>query len=75
VIQRIPSQFPSSAYLLGFRKQWIFDQPFDAHPIAVAGPGWNGADVIATDEDRTETLRLLLDMVPRADDADADSTG
>jgi molybdopterin/thiamine biosynthesis adenylyltransferase/ubiquitin-protein ligase len=74
-LQRIPSQFPSSAYLLGFRRDWIFDQPFDTHPIAVAGPDWSATTVQATDEDRTEAARLLLDMVAGAGTADTDCSG
>ena len=67
VIQRIPSRFPCSAYLFGFRSEWIFGQPFDTHPIAAAGPDWSVANVQATDEDRNETVRLLLEMVASAD--------
>jgi molybdopterin/thiamine biosynthesis adenylyltransferase len=72
-LQRIPSRFPASAYLLGFRREWIFDQPFDTHPITVAGPDWSAASVQATDEDRTEAARLLLEMVAGAGTADTDS--
>lgn len=28
------SRFPNSAYLIGFQKAWIFEAPFDTHPIA-----------------------------------------
>jgi molybdopterin/thiamine biosynthesis adenylyltransferase len=70
VLQRIPSRFPTSAYLMGFRAEWIFDQPFDTHPIAVAGSDWSVANVQATDEDRNETVRLLLEMVARAGTVD-----
>jgi hypothetical protein len=72
-LQRIPSRFPNSAYLMGFRREWIFDQPFDTHPIAAAGPDWSAGNVEATDEDRTEVARLLLDMVASAATADPDS--
>jgi molybdopterin/thiamine biosynthesis adenylyltransferase/ubiquitin-protein ligase len=72
-LQQIPSRFPASAYLLGFRREWIFDQPFDTHPITVAGPDWSAAIVQATDEDRTEAARLLLEMVAGVGTADSDS--
>lgn len=70
VLQRIPSRFPTSAYLMGFREEWIFNQPFDTHPIAVAGSDWSVANVQATDEDLKETVRLFLDMVARAGTVD-----
>src|SRR5262249_33211882 len=70
-LQRIPSRFPTSAYLMGFRQEWIFDQPFDTHPIAVAGSDWSVANVQATDEDRNETVRLILEMVAGAGTANA----
>ena len=37
-----PPRFPNSAYLIGFQKAWIFEAPFDTHPIpcprAAEGP-------------------------------------
>lgn len=27
--------FPYSAYLMGFRKEWIFNEPFETHPLSV----------------------------------------
>ena len=31
------SSYPYSAYLIGFRKYWIFQCPFDTHPIDCSG--------------------------------------
>ena len=70
ILQRIPSRFPTSAYLMGFRKEWIFEQPFDTHPIVAAGSDWSVANVRATDEDQNETARLLLGMVSSVSSAD-----
>jgi molybdopterin/thiamine biosynthesis adenylyltransferase len=72
-LQRIPSRFPNSAYLLGFRKEWVFDQPFDTRPIEVAGPDWMDTRAISSDEHRNEMARILLDMVASANPANADS--
>lgn len=30
------SDYPFSAYVIGLRKEWIFEQPFDTRPISVA---------------------------------------
>lgn len=31
------SDYPHSAYVIGLRKEWLFEQPFDTHPIDVSG--------------------------------------
>lgn len=31
------SDYPHAAYLLGFRKFWVFEQPFDTRPIDCSG--------------------------------------
>ena len=43
-LQREPSDFPYAAYLIGLRKEWIFEQPFDTRPIEIAGEGWDVHD-------------------------------
>ncbi|MGG4603781.1 ThiF family adenylyltransferase [Paenalcaligenes sp. Me131] len=30
------SEYPHSAYAIGLRREWVFDQPFDTRPIGVA---------------------------------------
>jgi sulfur-carrier protein adenylyltransferase/sulfurtransferase len=32
-LQREPSDFPYAAYLIGMRKEWIFEQAFDTRPM------------------------------------------
>lgn len=62
-LQRDPSDFPYAAYLIGMRKEWIFEQPFDTRPINVIGEGWDSEDGDASSEtDRAEAVRLLLEM-------------
>jgi hypothetical protein len=38
LIGREPSMFPYSVYVIGLTKSWIFDQPFETHPINVGRP-------------------------------------
>jgi hypothetical protein len=39
LIPRDPSIFPHSVYMVGLAGGWIFDQPFETHPIEIeAGP-------------------------------------
>ena len=30
------SDYPQSVYVIGFRKEWIFEQPFDTRPVDVS---------------------------------------
>lgn len=38
------SDYPNSAYVIGMRKEWIFDQPFDTRPIDVSEVGSTSFD-------------------------------
>jgi molybdopterin/thiamine biosynthesis adenylyltransferase len=38
LIPRNPSVFPYSVYLIGLSKGWIFEQPFEVHPLDVGPP-------------------------------------
>lgn len=42
------SNYPYSAYVIGLRKEWIFDQPFDTRPIDVSGV--KSSDIAVEDE-------------------------
>jgi molybdopterin/thiamine biosynthesis adenylyltransferase len=73
-LQREPSDFPYAAYLIGMRKEWIFEQPFDTRPIDVVGEGWDAEDGDTGSEmDRAEAARVLLAMV-HAVNAEPDSS-
>jgi hypothetical protein len=66
------SQYPYSAYLLGFRNEWIFSQPFDTQPITVNGPGWDDGPS-ASDEERLNAVKLLLKLAAERHDDHTDS--
>jgi sulfur-carrier protein adenylyltransferase/sulfurtransferase len=57
-----PSQFPFAAYLVGMRKEWIFEQPFDTRPIDVKGDGWNELASPVKEEDRLAALKGLMEL-------------
>lgn len=71
-LQRIPSEFPHPAYLMGMRAEWIFQEPFDTRPIDAQGGGWDEAAVLVSDEDRHVAIVALLKMHERTSRADAD---
>lgn len=66
-----PSQFPNSVYLIGMRKEWIFQAPFDTHPIDVHGIGWNVDIEPVSDEDRLRFLQSLLCIYEETSRADS----
>lgn len=61
-LSRDPSEFPYSVYLLGMRREWIFEAPFDTRPVDVQGQGWERDENSGSDEDRLAVLEALLRM-------------
>lgn len=71
-LSRDPSEFPCSLYLLGMRREWIFEAPFDTRPLAVQGQGWERDGDAVNDKDRTAVVEVLLKMHEGGRRADAD---
>ena len=71
-LERNPSDFPDSAYLMGFKRAWIFTAPFDTQPISVAHPPAGEAD-LAEEQAATqqEAIEFLRQIVPQQTDAQA----
>jgi hypothetical protein len=64
LLDRSPSEFPYSAYLVGFKRSWIFEAPFDTQPIAIQHATGAGSDL--QEEGNTpdqETTDFLLELV------------
>jgi hypothetical protein len=60
------SAFPAPAYAIGFRKAWIFSQPFETWPIELAGLArWKAEQDPAS---VAESLALLRELLPSAFD-------
>jgi molybdopterin/thiamine biosynthesis adenylyltransferase/ubiquitin-protein ligase len=71
-LSRDPSEFPYSVYLLGMRREWIFEAPFDTRPVAVQGQGWELDGDAVSDKDRLAVVETLLRMCEGERRADAD---
>jgi len=71
-LSRDPSEFPYSVYLLGMRREWIFEAPFDTCPVDVQGPGWERDENARSDEDRLAVVEALLKMHQGERCADSD---
>ena len=57
------TDYPHSAYLLGFRRFWVFDEPFDTRPIDCSGvaSAIDGANPLTQEDERAlELLRRQL---------------
>lgn len=65
-LQRNPSRFPYPIYLIGLRREWIFEQPFDTRPIDAQGDGWDEEAGPIADEDRLAALSVVLKLYEEA---------
>ncbi|MBW8849739.1 MAG: ThiF family adenylyltransferase [Xanthomonadales bacterium] len=61
-LSRDPSEYPYSVYLLGMRREWIFEAPFDTRPVDVQGEGWESDGDVVSDKDRIAVVEALLRM-------------
>lgn len=74
VLSRDPSEFPYSVYLMGMRREWIFEAPFDTRPVDVQGQGWERNDSAKRDQDMSAVVEALVKMHKGDEHADADSS-
>lgn len=62
------SRFPSAAYLIGFKKHWIFEAPFDVYPLDIhSDDSWNAPGI---EENKDELLRFMGEIFPRKEAGD-----
>jgi hypothetical protein len=71
-LSRDSSIFPYSVYLLGMRREWIFEAPFDTRPVDVQGQGWARDENAGSGEDRLAVVEALLRMHQGERRADSD---
>jgi len=73
LVPRNPSIFPYSAYMVGLKKGWIFDQPFETRPIEMGSPiAAEQKKPLDPEEEQSELNRLAQLFV---DYENADSSG
>ena len=63
------SDYPYAAYLLGFRKFWEFNQPFDTRPIDCSGVTTPAAGISALSPDDERALEQLRRQLGEGDAA------
>ena len=60
------SQYPFAAYLIGYKKYWVFEQPFVTLPIDCSGASEpNDPETPLTEEER-DALAKFASMVGKA---------
>lgn len=72
LLARTPSQFPYSVYVIGLRRGWIFEQPFETHPVDVGGPeGPSNPRGDLTPEAMSENVRFVVSLLESGHEASA----
>ncbi|WP_433694609.1 ThiF family adenylyltransferase [Herbaspirillum seropedicae] len=59
VLKEMPKDFPSPAYLIGLKQEWVFRQAFDVHPVTASGAGWAQANGPIREEDLKSVLQFF----------------
>lgn len=72
--QGVDLAFPYPAYLIGYKKSWIFDAPFDTRPISIPYADWTEHSVseLAADE-KQEHAEFLKEVLRNAHIIDSSS--
>jgi hypothetical protein len=75
LIPRDPSTFPHSVYMVGLASGWIFEQPFETHPIDVGAPVALPPEEVVDPEDMAaEFARIKQLFTEHVDAASSDAT-
>ena len=75
VLDRPSAEFPCSVYLLGFKKAWIFDAPFDTRPLIFKLPEPGASTTGNVDESamRAAVIAGLVELAKQQSDGQADN--
>ena len=64
VLAGTPSLFPYPVYVVGLRRGWIFNEPFETHPVNVGEPGKTEDQPGSLPPDAaSETLKFVADLI------------
>jgi ubiquitin-protein ligase len=65
------SGFPNSVYLIGLRKGWIFDSPFETYPIDVGPPSISDSHAELTPEETEAEFIRIFRLLREHQDGDS----
>ncbi len=68
LLLREPSAFPYSAYLIGYKSEWIFEAPFHTQPILVNTPGVEAGRLTKDETEPAQPGALLADVIIQQDE-------
>ncbi len=70
LLQRDPSLFPYSMYLLGLEQAWLFEAPFDTIPIATDHLIQEESSTPISPKVECESIAFLKELIEKMNDAD-----
>jgi hypothetical protein len=70
LLQRDPSLFPYSMYLIGLEQAWLFEAPFDTIPIATDHLIQQESSTPVSPEVECDTIAFLKELIEKMNDAD-----
>ena len=65
LIEREPSDFPYSLYLIGFTREWIFREPFHTIPIDLKNVQLNTTELEVSEEEAKESLEFIEQLISK----------
>lgn len=74
LLDRTPSEFPYSAYLIGFKRAWVFEAPFDTRPINVEMPSAAMSGPPTSQSETQQATDVLLELIKQQTGANADTS-
>jgi molybdopterin/thiamine biosynthesis adenylyltransferase len=70
LLQRDPSLFPYSMYLIGLEQAWLFEAPFDTRPIATDHFIQQESSTPVSTEVEGDSIAFLKELIEKMNDAD-----
>lgn len=65
LIEREPSDFPYSLYLIGLTREWIFSEPFHIIPIDLKNIQLNTTELEVSEEEAKESLEFIKQLISK----------
>jgi molybdopterin/thiamine biosynthesis adenylyltransferase len=74
LLERVPSFFPYSMYLIGMSRGWIFQEPFYTIPLDLSEVQSDTVEIKLEKDDTNEALEFIKGLVEKLDDESSPST-
>ena len=74
LLERVPSNFPYSMYLIGMSKGWIFKEPFYTIPFDLSKIQFDHIESEPENDDTAEAFEFIKGLVEKLDDESSPSS-